>query len=282
MATYPKLNFLEQLALNALPEQARVAQLVSRYRKGEFGGGCVDYWRMTRKKAKEILDCTDEPYGRRGWLVTAFMVEHERQRKAANSRIRCTGSDLSELNAATKRRIERIANKPNRVRAELDKEQKRLKKNYTKQRLRRIAARKLYDYSDDLLTSRAPSYWCSGKSNGVNCSFTDVKISKGVLYVVMTPSYWRMNDGSHLREHKVRFLIVKDGTKAPVAIRVQYAAATVKDAIASLEIAMTKKLVAKGHKLSIDWAKQCFLLKSKRRKVPREVPFKRWERKERS
>jgi len=266
------LNALEALALNTLPEKARISRIISWYRRGKLGAG--NNWRaMKQREAKRIISMTEEPRGRKGWMVGALITEHARQIKVVRDRPSSAGSDISEINAAHKRRISNV---------ESDSERKRLEKNHQEHKRTRLASKLLQTHRRGLLPSRAASYWWGGRSSGSNYHFQDVAYSKGNLYVVVRPSSWRQNNGIPLKEHKVLFLIVKEKGQAPLAVRIQHECLTVKSAIKCLERALTKKAREKGYKISIDWSKRCFVTRAPIRNRTREIPFMRWERKERS
>lgn len=78
---------LEALALADMSEDARIATLAFRARRGDFGHLSREYRReMTQKKAKEILKHTGEPRGAISRLVDALIREHQHQKYVAGKR----------------------------------------------------------------------------------------------------------------------------------------------------------------------------------------------------
>ena len=96
---------------------------------------------------------------------------------------------------------------------------------------------------------------------------------EGAYLLVSSPGYVKTAAGARSFQHNVGFLLVKFG-EIVKSIRIPRSADTIPEALASLKTSHVVKAEERGDEVKIDWERELFLVRNPKRSKWRELPFK--------
>lgn len=277
-----RLSALEVLAINDLPEKARIARMAYIARRNGWA-----WSEVTHKEVKAIIARFFEPRGRKTVLVKLLRREIRRQCVVSNQRewrrqpryYRCA-NDRGYDPVGYRMCVEDTGRDGPPV----------------TQRWKAVITSRFHTAIESLYTARSealyageeapdplipqPGHWYWDGPVPVSRRVMSAAKVNGVYMFTTRPSYIVQSSGANLRAHKVRYLVLKDGDLLK-AIRVAHKGTSVKASIDSLKPAAVLKAEERGDFVKPDWDREVWLVRNPKRKKWREIAFKRYTRKRR-
>lgn len=258
---------LEILALNELPERARIGRTVSLARKYQ--------WRIdTLAQAKRLLERLGEPRGAKTRLTKELAEESYLQEKIRKKRRKQRKVDRSAFTRCSN--YDPIAYR-DWIDRDNDEDEKR-------RRIMAICAVRIHPYAkgeSEILPKWVGQWWTGSVTNQAIWDGAFLRPEKGYALLIRPTAVFAQKDmlGDLTQQwcHNFRWLVIKIGGLVK-GIRVDPRAQTVAEAIRSLKTAQLKKVEKKGYEIKIDWDKEIFSVKSPRRMEWRDIPFKKHSR----